>query len=387
MRKLLLRRFAALTTVFGLVFVSMGLTAAPASAKAFRVKLAVSATNPKVGDTIKLTGRVYPKPSQRKVYLQVQDAGSTTWRLVRRVTTAKSGQFQVAVPITEVADRAYRIYKPKQGSRRAASSKAVQITVSPAVADSTALSVSPQSGALVGGTVVTISGSGLSSASKVTFTPQVSAADTADGSGLLPDLEAGLEVVDDNTLKVTTPPALGGTSIVSVHTPSGVLTTSYTYRASDRSASDFEEELLKEINVQRAEARVCHEDGANNSMPAAGPVSWDAELADVAASHALDLVDRQGVYNGISHVTYKTASFRTRFRKADVTSSYGEIIALSPKAYRTDQIVRQWLNSTTGHCEVLMDARWTKAGAGVFEGTWQTPIGVQASLFSNMDFR
>jgi len=41
------------------------------------------------------------------------------------------------------------------------------------------------------------------------------------------------------------------------------------------------------------------------------------------------------------------------------------------------------MNSTDGHCESVMDGRWTRAGVGVAAGVW----GTQDSIWTNLDLR
>ena len=117
------------------------------------------------------------------------------------------------------------------------------------------------------------------------------------------------------------------------------------------------------------------------------PGELGGRLSDLALSHSRDLAARQDLYQGLSHTTYGTASFTNRFQLAGVTGAYGEILALSPKDRTASAIVDQWMNSVTGHCEVLMKSTWTKAGVGVASGVWQTTYGPQESIFSDVDFQ
>ncbi|MCA0294707.1 MAG: CAP domain-containing protein [Actinobacteria bacterium] len=385
MHSTLLRSTAALVTAFGLIAGLLVLTAAPAQAASFRVSVDASATTVAAGGTVTFTGTVSPRPSSRYVYLQRRMVGSTKWKTVKKIHTTRAGGYRVTVGTSSDADRYYRIYKPKQGSRKAGYSTGVQVIVDRVVVGAAASLTShyPTTGALSGGTELTLTGSGLAGTTQVTFTPQVAASDTADGSGVLPELPGTVVSADDQTVVVTTPASLGGPSLVKVYTGSNTLTTTFTYAAMPRDLEPFEQAVLDEINARRAEAQTC--DG--QKMPPVEPLTSDGTLADLALSHSRDLAARQSVYKGISHQTYLTRSVGTRFALAGMTSGWGEILALSPESYEASDVVDQWINSRSGHCEALMSDQWTTAGVGVATGRWEYRTGsFQDSLFSNVDF-
>ncbi len=386
MRSSLLRHAATLLTGLGLVVGSLGVAAAPAQAAGFRVRIAASATPVTLGQRVTLSGTVSPRPGRRYVKVQQRLVGSTTWHTIKQVRTTRAGSYRVTVRPGTDEDRYYRIYKPKQGSRKAGRSAAVQVVVDPVVTTPASLdSITPVSGPLAGGTTLTITGSGLGGTDTVTFTPQVARADTSDGSGILPELPGNVTVVDDGTLTVRTPASLGGTSLVKVYTPSGTLLSTYTFETTDRGLSTFEQQVLDEINARRAQPQTCDEHGTPTRMPAVAPVAWDGKLSDLALSHSRDLAARQDVYKGITHTTYGTSSWTTRFTRAGVTGGYGEILAVSPQAYTAEQVVDLWMTSTSGHCSNLMNANWSRTGVGVAEGSYGASS--QDSIFSNVDFQ
>lgn len=380
MPKRLLRRLAAIATSFALAAGALQLVTVPAHAASFSVSLKASATKVVVGKTVTFTGKVSPKPSSRTLYLQRRYVGSTTWKNIKKFSAAKSGSFKVATGFDNDTDRYYRIYKPKQGSRKAGYSSVVQVVVDPKPKPTTvALNrITPAGGPLSGGQKVTITGAGLARTTKVTFTAKVKAAYTKDNTGILPELPGVVTVIDDTKVEVTTPASLGGSSMVKVYTPAATLTTTYTYARSSREPSDFERQVLVEINEKRSAQQTC----AGKSQPAVGPLSWSGELSDVALAHSRDLAARQSVYQGLSHVTYGLDSFAERFYAAGFGAPFGEILALSPKDYTAAQVVQQWMNSA-GHCTSIMNKSWTKAGVGVAPGSYSG----QASIFSNVDFQ
>ena len=113
-------------------------------------------------------------------------------------------------------------------------------------------------------------------------------------------------------------------------------------------------------------------------------LAWDGQLSDLALSHAKDLAARQGAgYNGLSHTTYGLNDWFQRFSLAGYSGGYSEDLALSPASRSASQVVEQWMKSTSGHCESVMDRDWTKAGVGVARGLW----GAQSSIFTNLDLR
>ena len=388
MRSMLLRHAAALLAGFGLVAGSLGVAAAPAQAATFSVSLSASATHVTVGQKVTLTGKVSPRPGRRCVKVQLRYVGSTAWHTIKKVRTNRAGRFTVKVTASDENDRYYRIYKPKQRSRKAGRSAAVQVIVDPVVITPATLGgITPGTSPLAGGATLTVTGTGLSGTDTVTFTPQVARSDTRDGTGILPELRGTVSVIDDTTLSVRTPASLGGENVVKIYTPSGTLTTSVTYAGTTREPTSFEQQVLDEINARRAAPQTCHENDANNKMPAVAPVAWDGKLSDLALSHSRDLAARQDVYKGLSHVTWDTKDFTTRFRLAGVSGGYGEVLALSPSGYSAAQVVAQWMQSTGGHCESVMNEGWTKAGVGVagevgFDGSFD-----RDSIFSNVDFQ
>lgn len=388
MHSKLLRHAAALLAGFGLVAGLLGAAAAPAQAASFGVTISASATQVSVGQSVTLAGKVSPRPATRYVYLQRRYVGSTAWHTVKKVRTTRAGYYHVTVTPGNDDDRYYRIYKPKQRSRKAGRSAAVELIVDRvATTPATLEGITPGNSPLSGGVTLTISGTGLAGTSTVTFTPRVERSATKDGTGILPELRGTVTAVDDTTLTVRTPASLGGENLVKVYTPSGTLTSTVSYAAGNRGLTGFEQQVLDELNARRAVAQTCTENGRTTSMPAVAPVAWDGALSDLALSHSADLAARQDVYQGITHTTYGTASWTTRFQLAGVTGGYGEILALSPSASSAAEVVGQWMKSTAGHCTSVMNPNWTKAGVGVSTGAWQTSGGVQDSIFSNVDFQ
>ena len=150
-------------------------------------------------------------------------------------------------------------------------------------------SISDTSGPLSGGSTITINGSGLSATTSVTFTVKLPSLEMSANGTLfgpaIPSLK--VTVVDDTQLQVLVPAGLGGENVVTVTTPNGTTTTSYTYKLTARSGTDFEQAFLVEINKRRAAGATCYTSkGQAVVKPAVGALTWNGELSDLAMSHA-----------------------------------------------------------------------------------------------------
>lgn len=385
MRAMLLRRFSA--ALIGLAVATGVLTLAPvpANAASFGVSIAVSDVSVRQGDKVTISGKVSPRPSSRSVYLQQRDVGSTSWRTVKKFKTAKSGSYKVTVTAGDTKDRYYRIYKPKQGKRKAAHSAIRHVIVDPVLgpgAPATLAGLSPTRGPLAGGQQVTITGSGLAGTTRVTFTPLVPASYTKDNTGILPELEATVRSASASSIEITTPASLGGRNLVTVYARGTTLTATYTYVTTPREATTFEAQVLTEINARRAKKQTC----GGTSMPAVGHLRWDGGLGDVALAHARDLAARQQVYRGIQHETYQLDSFAQRFYAAGFTAPFGEILQASSVRSTATTVVQAWMKSP-GHCASIMRSSWSRVGVGVAPDVRQSQPAPQGLLFSNVDFR
>ena len=382
MRRRLLRHLTAFVTGLALATGLLAVAAVPAQAAVFTVSIGASTSVAVVGGKVTFSGKVSPKPSRRTVYLQRRNVGSTAWATVKKLTVSKSGAYKVTTTLTSDRDRYYRIYKPKSSGRKAGHSRAIQVIVDPAPAGtpSSLISLSPATSPLSGGTTVTVTGSGLGGTTKVTVTPQVRADYTADGSGAFPELTAGFAVSSDSQLQITTPASLAGNNLVKIYTGGGTLSATLTYARTVHTPSTFEQQVLDEVNLRRSSTQTCR----GTSMPAVGALTWDGEYADLTLSHARDLAARQGAgYSGLSHTTYGLKEWYHRILLAGYSGGFSEDLALSPAGYSASQVVQQWMSSTSGHCESVMDGDWTKAGIGVASGLW----GSQSSIFTNLDLR
>ena len=120
--------------------------------------------------------------------------------------------------------------------------------------------------------------------------------------------------------------------------------------------------LLRAVNDTRRTARVC----GTEAFAAAGPLAWDDRLAAAAARHSADLAAHR--FGG--HVGTDGSGPADRVAAAGFpASALGEVVAVGDGNART--VVRGWLASPA-HCRVLMDGRFTHAGAAVAGRRYRT---------------
>jgi uncharacterized protein YkwD len=112
--------------------------------------------------------------------------------------------------------------------------------------------------------------------------------------------------------------------------------------------------LLTLVNQARAQARRC----GTRAMPAAPAVRLDPRLSAAAAGHAVDMARR----DYFAHVDPENHSPADRVRRTGYDARVvGENLAVG--AHSETEVVEGWLHSP-GHCENLMDARFTDMGVG-----------------------
>ncbi len=312
----------------------------PASTKArfsYRPAPTIATLTPDAGPTkggtkVTITGTGFTKV--RKVYFGTKVAAklkvvsSTTLRVVAPRQSAGS------VPVRVVT--AY------------GTSEAVSVAPFGYLATPTVSSVSPSVGASSGSTEVTISGTNLSRASRVTF------------GGLR---ATRIVVISDTQLVATTPAHVAGTVRVQVSTPGGSSAdrsaSRFTYRAASHEATAIEAEVLTLTNQARSVARTC----GGRLYPAVAPLAWDPALADLALAHSRDMAAR----DYFSHTNPDGQGLAKRMALAGYQfSAAGENIAAGyPTAA---EVVAGWLASP-GHCANLMSASYKVVGIGFDSGS------------------
>lgn len=116
--------------------------------------------------------------------------------------------------------------------------------------------------------------------------------------------------------------------------------------------ADFQAELLRLVNERRARGAVC----GTQSLPAAPALSWKASLAQGAARHSQDMVDK----SFFSHTGSDGSSAGQRISAAGYSwSRWGENIAYGYTS--SAAVVEGWMKSE-GHCRNIMNAAFTEMG-------------------------
>lgn len=116
--------------------------------------------------------------------------------------------------------------------------------------------------------------------------------------------------------------------------------------------SDFQAELLRLVNERRARGAVC----GTESLPAAPALGWKASLAQGAARHSQDMVDK----NFFSHTGSDGSNAGQRISAAGYSwSRWGENIAYGYTS--SAAVVEGWMKSE-GHCRNIMNAAFTEMG-------------------------
>lgn len=120
-----------------------------------------------------------------------------------------------------------------------------------------------------------------------------------------------------------------------------------------------EDAALVEINAQRAAGTDCPSGPKN----VAASLTMDPSLREAARCHSLDMVNN----NFFSHTGSDGSNFAQRANQAGFHGSprYENIAAGNGQAVPA---VGQWMTSTQGHCDALMDGSVTRIGLGYAYG-------------------
>ncbi|SEL28928.1 Uncharacterized conserved protein YkwD, contains CAP (CSP/antigen 5/PR1) domain [Roseateles sp. YR242] len=112
------------------------------------------------------------------------------------------------------------------------------------------------------------------------------------------------------------------------------------------------EQVLKQLNALRAQARVC----GKQAMGAAAPLRWQPTLVDAASRYAAELSGR----DKLTHTSLSGATLAERLDAARYPMRLaGENLASGPDSI--EEVIGLWLQSP-GHCENLMGADFTEVG-------------------------
>lgn len=241
-------------------------------------------------------------------------------------------------------------------------------------------SIDLASGSLSGGETITITGTTLGSTSKVTFTAKGDSTNPLDKG---PVFSAKFTVVDDQTVKVTAPAAVGGTADIDLVTDYGTVSTSYLYKTVSRDGSTLERQILDEVNKRRLSGVTC----GSVAVPPAPALSWDGQVSDLARSHVADIDARYQLYIDTYptfvnwHGTPGLPNMLWRFVLAGMNGeTYSEILARTNSDSAAAHVVDGWVDSPA-HCQTLMSPSYTRAGVGAVQHRGDD------SLLSVVDFQ
>ena len=113
------------------------------------------------------------------------------------------------------------------------------------------------------------------------------------------------------------------------------------------------DEILALVNAARAQPRTC----GTQAFPAAGPVRWNATLAEAALGHSTELA----THHYFSHVEHNGSTPPERVTRAGYAwSRVGENIASGQRTAL--EAVQSWLDSP-GHCANIMNGSFTEMGS------------------------
>ena len=113
--------------------------------------------------------------------------------------------------------------------------------------------------------------------------------------------------------------------------------------------------MLAVVNEARGQTRTC----GGTEYEAQPPLTWSSSLADIAMQHSMEMA-HVGYF---AHQSADGTSMGNRIFPYWNGSIVGENIAGSSNDQSNAYVVNLWLSST-GHCELIMDPRFTHAGIG-----------------------
>jgi uncharacterized protein YkwD len=129
----------------------------------------------------------------------------------------------------------------------------------------------------------------------------------------------------------------------------------------DNTTGEISKSLLSAINDVRTQPQTCN----GTEFPAAPALKWDSDLASIAMQHSMDMASK----GYLSHTSPDGTSMGSRVFPHWSGTRVGENIAASSVNRSDSHVVRMWLTSTSGHCELLMNPDFTHAGAGAGQNT------------------
>jgi uncharacterized protein YkwD len=126
--------------------------------------------------------------------------------------------------------------------------------------------------------------------------------------------------------------------------------------------ANFQADILAAVNAARASGYVC----ASGAKPAAAPLAWNDVLFEVAAAHSQDMAAN---IKTLSHTGSDGSNIGQRVTRAGYGwSGVGENIAVNYA--NANSVVDGWLKSSSGHCDNIMNARFSQFAVACVSGQW-----------------
>jgi uncharacterized protein YkwD len=126
--------------------------------------------------------------------------------------------------------------------------------------------------------------------------------------------------------------------------------------------ANFQADILAAVNAARASGYVC----ASGAKPAAAALAWNDVLFDAAAAHSQDMAANMKT---LSHTGSDGSNVGQRVTRAGYSwSGVGENIAVNYA--NATSVVDGWLKSSSGHCDNIMNARYSQFAVACVNGQW-----------------
>lgn len=153
-------------------------------------------------------------------------------------------------------------------------------------------------------------------------------------------------------------PVSGTGGTVTVTAKAGNLTSSATITLNPANQT-FDQQFLALINQFRSQPQTCFNGDVQETLPAATPLVYNAQLNTAARLHAEDMATN----NYFSHTGLNGSSFSQRATAAGYTGSpQGENIAQGQDT--AQGAFDSWRNSHAGHCQAMMSSKGDEMGLG-----------------------
>lgn len=129
---------------------------------------------------------------------------------------------------------------------------------------------------------------------------------------------------------------------------------------------------LEAVNQARAQARTCTRGSTLTPYGAAHPLTWNGLLGEVARARA-EYIQQTGEF---SHHEGGSSEPAMRIRAQQVGYRFWKLGENLAWGYaEASEAVSAWLESTNGHCDLLMDREFTEMGMVKRGDYWVLVVG------------